>query len=84
MSHTFEISLQICEGACRVIGFCKVVCKRPTELEWTRPHAGAGTGLGVVMATVALSVLAWFELSYIVWCIRNCEHLFRRRGFYLK
>jgi hypothetical protein len=80
--HTFEILLQICEGARRVIGFCKVVCKRPTELEWTRSHAGAG--LSVVMATVALSVLAWFELSYIVWCIRNGEHLFRRRGFCLK
>jgi hypothetical protein len=80
--HTFEISLQICEGACRVIGFCKVVCKRPTELEWTRPHAGAG--LRVVMATVAPSVLASFEPSYIVWCIRSGECLFRRRGFYLK
>jgi hypothetical protein len=33
------------------------------------------------MATVAQSVLAWFELSYIVLDIRNSEHLFRRRGF---
>jgi hypothetical protein len=37
-----------------------------------------------MMATVALSVLAWFALSYIVWCIRNGEYLFRRRGFWLK
>jgi hypothetical protein len=43
-----------------------------------------GTGLGVVMATIALSVLAWFELSYIVLGIRNGEHLFRQRGFCLK
>ena len=41
-------------------------------------------GLGVVMATVALSVLARFELSYVVRCIRNGEHQFRRRGFCLK
>jgi hypothetical protein len=35
------------------------------------------------MPTVALSVLG-FELSYIVLCIRNGEHLFRRRDFCLK
>jgi hypothetical protein len=27
------------------------------------------------------SVLAWLALSYIVWCIRNGERLFRWRGF---
>jgi hypothetical protein len=43
-----------------------------------------GTGLGVVMASVAVSVLTCLALSYIVWCIRNGEHLFRRRGFCLK
>jgi hypothetical protein len=36
------------------------------------------------MTTVALSVLAWFELSYIVLCIRNGEHLLRRCGFCVK
>jgi hypothetical protein len=35
---------------------------------------------------VAVSVLIWLTLSYIVWCIRNGngERLFRRRGFCLK
>jgi hypothetical protein len=43
-------------------------------------------GPGVVMASVAVSVLNWLALSYIVWCIRtgNGEHLFRRRGFCVK
>jgi hypothetical protein len=43
-------------------------------------------GPGVVMASVAVSVLNWLALSYIVWCIRtgNGEHLFRRRGFRVK
>jgi hypothetical protein len=36
------------------------------------------------MATVALSMRAWFALSYIVLCIRNGEHLCRRRDFRLK
>ena len=27
--------------------------------------------MGVLMATVALSVLTWLALSYIVWCIRT-------------
>jgi hypothetical protein len=45
-----------------------------------------GTGLGVVMASVAERVLTCLALSYIVWCIRtgNGKHLFRRRGFCLK
>jgi hypothetical protein len=40
----------------------------------------------VVMATVAMSMVDWLALSYILWCIRtgDGEHLFRRRGFCLK
>ena len=40
----------------------------------------------MVMASVAVSVLNWVALSYIVWCIRtgNGEHLFRQRGFCVK
>jgi hypothetical protein len=65
-----------------------------TELEWSnsRVHAGVETGparRSVVTAAcvgVAVSVLIWLTLSYIVWCIRNGngERLFRRRGFFLK
>jgi hypothetical protein len=40
----------------------------------------------IVMRSVAVSVLIWLALSYIVWCTRtgDGEHLFRRRGFCLK
>jgi len=50
------------------------------------PHAGVGTGLGVVIASVAVSVLTWLSLSYIVLCIHtgNGKHLFRRRDFCVK
>ena len=50
------------------------------------PHAGVGTGLGVVIASVAVSVLTLLSLSYIVLCIHtgNGKHLFRRRDFCLK
>jgi hypothetical protein len=56
----------------------------------TVPHAGLGTGPGVVRASVAVDVLTclaliWLALSYIIWCIRsgNSERLFQRRGFWL-
>jgi hypothetical protein len=56
----------------------------------TVPHAGLGTGPGVVMASVAVDVLLtclaliWLALS--IWCIRsgNSERLFQWRGFWLK
>ena len=40
----------------------------------------------VVMRSVAVSVVIWLALSYIVWCIHtgDGEHLFRRRGFCVK
>ena len=49
-------------------------------------HAGVGTGLGLVMASAAVSVLTWLSLSYIAWCIHtgNGKHLFRQRDFCLK
>jgi hypothetical protein len=49
------------------------------------PHAGLGTGPGVVMASVAVDVLLTC-LALSIWCIRsgNSERLFQRRGFWLK